>query len=268
MSKQFGFTLAEVLVALVIIGTIFAYTIPSVINEQKNRDTALAYQKAINVLNQAYSFYYNSPPTDKSSGNSYKFSKTQYGASGETLDENGNAESDTNSVINYALVDDGNRYQIGTQNQLDSVYSILSKIIVRHLTTTNIRKVNKNNVVYNTLATDTTTFYDNTSMAYCTKETTPIEYFYTDDGMRYCISYKHEVNNEKFGEDTFGVIWVDINGEKSPNEVFQNINQGGKKAIYTGDTLPITILKDRFVPGHPSKDAFNDAAQELFFNKK
>lgn len=268
MSKQFGFTLAEVLIALVIIGTIFAYTVPAVINEQKNRDTALAYQKALNNLNQAYSLYFNSPPSDKATGNSYKYSKVQYGSNGESLDENGNAETDSNPVVKFDLVDDGNRYQIGKENQLDSVYSILSKIIVRYLTTVNIRKVNQTNVEYNTIATDTQSFYDTTSMAYCTKETTPIEYFYTADGMRYCISYNKESNNEKFGEDTYGVIWVDVNGEKGPNEVFQNLDKTGKKAIYTGDTLPITILKDRFVPGHPTKDNFNQAAQELFFNKK
>ena len=244
MQKHNGFTLAEVLLTLVIIGTVAAYTIPSVIYDHQNRDVALGYQKAINNLNKAYSAYFNSPPTDKSSGNAYKFAKTQ-----------------------YDWVDDGNRYPIGEADKLDSIYKILDKIIVKHLPVVNIRSIEKDKVNYHTIATDTKTLYDTTSMASCTSETTPIEYFYTTDGMRYCISYEHIANNTIFGEDTYGVIWVDTNGEKTPNEVYKNINSTGK-AIYTGDTLPITILKDRFVPGHPTKSDFNTAAQTLFFNKK
>lgn len=267
MQKHNGFTLAEVLLTLVIIGTVAAYTIPSVIYDHKNRDIALGYQKAINNLNQAYSAYFNSPPTDKSSGNSYKFAKTHFGSNGEILDESGNAESDSNTVIKYDWVDDGNRYPIGEADKLDSIYKILDTIIVKHLPVVNIRSIEKDKVNYHTIATDTKTLYDTTSMASCTSETTPIEYFYTTDGMRYCISYEHIANNTIFGEDTYGVIWVDTNGEKSPNEAFKNINSSGK-TIFSGDTLPITILKDRFVPGHPSKSDFNNAAQDLFFNKK
>ncbi|MDO5304955.1 MAG: type II secretion system protein [bacterium] len=267
MQKHNGFTLAEVLLTLVIIGTVAAYTIPSVIYDHQNRDVALGYQKAINNLNKAYSAYFNSPPTDKSSGNAYKFAKTHYGSNGEILDESGNAESDSNPVIKYDWVDDGNRYEIGEANKLDSVYKILDKIVVKHLPVVNIRSISDSKVTYLTIATDTKTLYDTTTMAACSSETTPIEYFYTTDGMRYCISYEYIENNETFGEDTYGVIWVDTNGEKTPNEVYKNINSTGK-AIYTGDTLPITILKDRFVPGHPTKSDFNTAAQNLFFNKK
>ena len=266
MQKQNGFTFAEVLITLVVLGTVFAYTIPSVIYDYNYRDVATNYQKAINNLNHSYSAYFNSPPTDKSSGQAYKFAKTHYGSNGEILDENGNAESDTNPVIKYDWVDDGNRYSIGESEKLDNVYRILDKIVVKHMPVVNIRSISSNKVNYLTIATDTKTLYDTTTMAACTSETTPIEYFYTTDGMRYCISYEHIANNETFGEDTYGVIWVDTNGEKSPNEAYKNINAEGKP-LYTGDTLPITILKDRFVPGHPTKTDFNSAAQALFFNK-
>ena len=267
MQKQHGFTLAETLLTLVIIGTVALYTVPAVISDYKNRDIGAAYQKALTNLNNAYSAYYNSPPTDISSGSKKKYAKTQYGSNGEILDENGNPETDSNPVIKYDWVNDGNRYNIGENGKLDNVYQILNKILTKHMQIVNIRGISNNQVIYYTIATDTKSLFNYTTLASCTSETTPIEYFYTADGMRYCISYEKIANNEKFGEDTYGVIWVDINGEKGPNEAYRNINTEAKP-IYTGDTLPITILKDRFVPGHPSKEPFNDAAQHLFFNKK
>ncbi len=266
MQKQYGFTLAETLLTLVIIGTVFLYTVPAVISDYKNRDIGAAYQKAINNLNNAYAAYFSSPPTDNVADNTKKYARTNYGSNGEILDENGNPETDSNPVIKYDWVDDGNRYNMGDA-KLDNLYKILNRIITKHMQVVNIKGVSDTKIVYYTIETDNKSFYNYTTLAACSAETTPIEYFYTADGMRYCISYNKIANNSNFGEDSFGVIWVDINGEKGPNEIYRNINTESKP-IYAGDTLPITILKDRFVPGHPTKDTYNNNAQALFFNKK
>ena len=267
MQKRNGFTLAEVLITLVILGMVISLTAPIVINSTGERDIAMAYQRALNNLNNAYAAYYNSPPSDKSTGNAYKFAKIHYGTNGETLDESGNAESDTNPVVKYDVVDDGEKYPIGTVNKMDNVYKILDKIITKHLPVTNIRSISNTRVNYLTIATDTEDLFNNTTLAACTSEQTPIEYFYTADGMRYCISYKHIANNEIFGEDTYGVIWVDTNGEKDPNKAFRN-SGSDTHPEYSGETLPITIMKDRFVPGHPENATYNTAAQNFFFGKK
>lgn len=267
MQKRNGFTLAEMLITLVILGIVTSLTARVVVKSTGDRDTAMAYQRALNNLNNAYAAYYNSPPSDKSTGNEYKFGKVSYGSNGETLDASGNAESDSNPVIKYALVDNGEKYSIGTTDKMDSVYKILNRIITKHLPVVNIRSVTDSNVSYRTIATDTTTLFNNTTLAACTSEQTPIEYFYTADGMRYCISYKHIANNEIYGEDTYGVIWVDINGEQFPNKAFKNSGSDASPA-YSGDTLPITIMKDRFVPGHPENATYNTAAQNFFFSKK
>ena len=55
MHKNFnGFTLAEVLITLVIIGIIAAMTIPSLINKTNEQETVVAVKKAYSILSQAY----------------------------------------------------------------------------------------------------------------------------------------------------------------------------------------------------------------------
>ena len=49
-----GFTLAEVLITLVIIGIIAAMTIPSLMNKTNEQETVVAVKKAYSVINQAY----------------------------------------------------------------------------------------------------------------------------------------------------------------------------------------------------------------------
>ena len=52
--KKYGFTLAEVLITLGIIGIVAAMTIPTLIAEQKKAQTVTKLQRAISVMNQAY----------------------------------------------------------------------------------------------------------------------------------------------------------------------------------------------------------------------
>ena len=52
--KLKGFTLAEVLITLVIIGVIAAMTIPSLMNKTNEQETVVAVKKAYSVFSQAY----------------------------------------------------------------------------------------------------------------------------------------------------------------------------------------------------------------------
>lgn len=54
MDFKKGFTLAEVLITLVIIGVIAAMTIPTLINKTNEQETVTAVKKAYSVLGQAY----------------------------------------------------------------------------------------------------------------------------------------------------------------------------------------------------------------------
>ena len=52
--KKFGFTLAETLITLGIIGIVAAMTIPNLITEHQKRASVTKLQRAISVINQAY----------------------------------------------------------------------------------------------------------------------------------------------------------------------------------------------------------------------
>ncbi len=54
INHKIGFTLAEVLITLGVIGVVAAMTIPNLITEHQKRKTVTRIQKSISVLNQAY----------------------------------------------------------------------------------------------------------------------------------------------------------------------------------------------------------------------
>ena len=51
--KQLAFTLAEVLITLVIIGVVAAMTVPSLMNNTNKKENIVRYKKAISTINQA-----------------------------------------------------------------------------------------------------------------------------------------------------------------------------------------------------------------------
>lgn len=58
MNKKSGFTLAEVLVTLMIIGVIAAMTIPSLMQSTAQQEYKAAFKKAVSMLNQAVTLNY------------------------------------------------------------------------------------------------------------------------------------------------------------------------------------------------------------------
>ena len=58
MNKKSGFTLAEVLVTLMIIGVIASMTIPSLMQNTAQQEFKAAYKKAISTINQAVTLNY------------------------------------------------------------------------------------------------------------------------------------------------------------------------------------------------------------------
>lgn len=57
--KKSGFTLAEVLITLVIIGIIAAITIPAMMNRTDDAENIVAFKKALSVMNQALNTEYS-----------------------------------------------------------------------------------------------------------------------------------------------------------------------------------------------------------------
>ena len=56
--KKLGFTLAEVLITLVIIGVIAAMTVPTLMNNTQGQENKTAFKKAISSMNQALTMEY------------------------------------------------------------------------------------------------------------------------------------------------------------------------------------------------------------------
>lgn len=74
---QVGFTLAEVLITLGIIGVVSAMTIPNLIAKYQKEQTVVKLKKAISILNQAYKLSYDD--VGEPSSNDYlKFTPKEY----------------------------------------------------------------------------------------------------------------------------------------------------------------------------------------------
>lgn len=70
MNKRHGFTLAEVLITLVIIGVIAAMTVPTLMQSTNNEEYRSAFKKAVAMLNQAITMNYALTGNDASVYNS------------------------------------------------------------------------------------------------------------------------------------------------------------------------------------------------------
>lgn len=76
MAKRFGFTLAEVLITLGIIGVVAAMTIPTLMNQTNQAEFKTGFKKVVSTLNQAISMNVALDNTD--------FSLLATGTSGES----------------------------------------------------------------------------------------------------------------------------------------------------------------------------------------
>ena len=81
MTKRFGFTLAEVLITLGIIGVVAAMTMPTLMNSTQGAQYKAAYKKALSALGQAVTL---NVALDDSS-----FADTVAGTAGSTADASG-----------------------------------------------------------------------------------------------------------------------------------------------------------------------------------
>lgn len=194
-----GFTLAEVLITLVIIGVIAAMTIPTLMNSTNNQEFRVGLKKAISALNQAMS-------------------------------------------LNYAL--EGT--QIGAEN-LSSSQNIVDNLFKKRMSVI-------------TTATSGTAFGVGSTGISATDNQ---NVFYTADGARYAVSYAAGAYDPVADQMYYGLILIDVNGEKGPNTVCTNAQQ-------PTDTYVATIYGSRVVAGATgSPDAnYSKAAQEVVFDKK
>lgn len=193
-----GFTLAEVLITLVIIGVIAAMTIPTLMNSTNNQEFRVGLKKAISSLNQAMS-------------------------------------------LNYAL--EGT--QVGTSDDLMTAKDIVNNLFKKRMSviTTQISQTGFATNSYVTAAND--------------------ELFYTADGMRFAITTFTGEYDPVADQYYYGLVLIDVNGEKAPNSLC-------KKADAPTDTYIATMYGNRVVAGNMQNQSSEEslAAQQIIFDKK
>ena len=138
MTKRFGFTLAEVLITLAIIGVVAALTMPSLINNTQGAQFKTAFKKAMSIMSQAVVM--NIALDD------YDLSGTNQNSSGE----------DGDSTSLYALFT--NRMNLTDASSYDEVKSTNYKI---YLNSGDSSTVNASNT---SIATSNYVFYTNDGM--------------------------------------------------------------------------------------------------------
>lgn len=193
-----GFTLAEVLITLVIIGVIASMTIPTLMNSTNQQEYRVGLKKAISALNQAMS-------------------------------------------LNYAL--EGK--VIGDEG-LQSASDVVSNLFMKRLS---ILSTDTSGVAFATGADVTGT------SGTC---------FYTADGMRYAVGNISATgtNDPDAGENYYGYILIDVNGDKGPNTLTTS-------ATLPKDTYVATLYGNRIMAGKPGSDgAAGDAAKGVMFDQK
>ena len=227
LSIKNGFTLAETMITMIVLGIVASLTIPTVINNNKRNEFIAGYHRAINVLNNAYGEYSETR-------------KAQY----ETKYREVKTCPDGTSLVNFLGIefclgfDGGLRidpvisqepYLQKSTKELDPTY-IGGELL-------NSTDLLVGNLIQPYISLIKTGLDEGApAMAGCSASST---YFYTADGMRYCIEYSKS-----------DAINADYNAKRP------------------GDTFPIIMMKQRFIPGHPTNSEISTIAQNIYFGKK
>lgn len=192
--EEKGFTLSEVLIALVIIGVLAAILIPATMNNTNSHEYRSGYKKAISVLNQALARH-------------------------------------------FAL-------ERMTAQDYDSAEILVQEVFKKRLS---IIEHNPEDI----------------SVAGCNTDSKDV-YFVTTDGMIFCVNnFLSDMSSEPYSKCDFQNvtpciesegpnIWIDVNGDKKPNKLTQDISN-------IRDVFPAVIYSQKVLP-------YGDVAESVLYN--
>lgn len=250
MKNKSGVTLAETLITLVILGVVASLTLPAVISNQKNKENILGYRRAVHILNNAYSAYSDAP-------------SAQYETKYRTVKECPEGTNMYNFLgIEFCAGFSGGVHidpVISEKPYLEKSSEALEPVLIGEERLNSDEFLMKN-LFEPFLSIGLKNLLDsNVPIANCDSGA---KIFYTSDGMRYCVKYSASAAiNSNYNDFTYGLILVDVNGDKGPNTMGTAIDN-------PGDTFPIVIMKNRFIPGHPTDSTKAELAQNFYFGKK
>ncbi len=241
-SKEKGFTLAEVLITLAIIGVVAAISIPSVISNSQQQEFKTGLRKAVSVLNSAITM--------------------NMALDGETPYDNANLMGFLmkHMAIMESVTDMNDKYR--TMSLYGGSYTNAA-----FYTTDGMRyEFRKDNVRLNTLY-----LYEN-EVALCTVSTLPDQETYHErSGCLGCGSYGLNSNTDNTTKPPC-LIMVDVNGDKkpNPNNVVCRSDTCAKTNIYKySDALGLK-LTDLFSVMITDKKAipYGTAAQKAMYSAR
>ena len=218
MTKRFGFTLAEVLITLGIIGVVAAMTIPTLISNTNGAQFKTAYKKALSTLNQAVVMNVALDDTDFS---------TLVKASG-TSDSNSNTMVEILTARMQSATDVTTSYYAKT-----GAFSAISYQGADHTCVANDTFTGCSGQTAGTVVTPTaTTFTPSATAAYV--------YSFADG-----TTFGFNVNAEKCTDASYVtnncVGFIDVNGATGPNTVINcaDAANGNCEASEITDIFPV-----------------------------
>ena len=195
MTKRFGFTLAEVLITLGIIGVVAAMTMPTLINQTNGAQYKAAYKKALSAISQAITL--NVALEDKSFANSVASSTTEGTVTTKST------EDFLKKRMNVVGTEKGAN-DAGYTLPNNGVFTINSET----LSCTDEEMTDQNTTECNGTSNKKTV---NTTV------TPDVFLFFNDSSM---FGYVASDHNCKSGSACYGII--DVNGAKGPNRLTED----------------------------------------------
>ena len=219
-----GFTLAEVLITLGIIGVVAAMTMPTLINSTNGAQYKTAYKKALSVMSQAVAMHI--------ALEDYDLSETVAG---------------TNPVVGQAPDADGNGgVAAAGAAGVQSIYSIFrNRLNVVKVATGGDFNTTPGDAKYYPIITDNdsndyTTYATNKSLASTQNNFVSISgtdvkswgtnstFLFMNDGITLIFDNTQEACRQAIAnlEDNYCFAFIDVNGQKGPNKVVECDDKG------------------------------------------
>ena len=235
MTKRFGFTLAEVLITLGIIGVVAAMTIPTLISNTNGAQFKTAYKKALSTLNQGVLMNVALKDTDFSSLEA----ETVAGKAVVAGDE---SSSTMASILdrNVRLMDNVTEGYFTDKNDDDTIKYPSFEVTIKHT-------CSENDTTTGCSGKDAGTEVDKTETI-----TTDANWavFSIQDGTAF--GYNTRATNCS-GKTTACVGFIDANGTTTPNKVTESADS-------ISDVFPVFFYGQTVEPA-------TDAARDVLFGK-
>ena len=255
MTKRFGFTLAEVLITLGIIGVVAAMTIPTLISNTNGAQFKTAYKKALSTLNQAVLMNIAMDDTDFST-------LAEDAATGETVPDGSLSDMLINRMQSATDITDSYFTEATTIGDISYGAGVLT--------------CDAENIVADSGSPcegqdvgDTVDIAANTT--FTPSATTAKVYSFADGtSFGFNIESTNCTDSTKGTADNVCVGFIDVNGATGPNTVVKcdtGTQEGGTgDTACTVDTSGVTDIYPVYFHGQTVEPA-TDAARAVLFGK-